>query len=266
MKKAEETHSHLVTAILIMLTVIVIGAILFPWFKQKAKQNDFNPECDISLVMDKILGEMTIGIADAPIQCKAKTITITNEDINTLIPLAKEWIKTWNDNPIKYSGAMKYYTLTNNENTNQELYQKWATNKIVADSLVNGWSKILRGALHDNSRIFDWLKEKNLCIITHRITFPSTATSVNTDEFTQWIANTPYKTGKTYYEELQGQSWEPIEYSYDPSKNLDIIYVVSRNVQPIESFKPEKAFYEIYLGVITIPQGTSIAKCSVVVD
>lgn len=226
MRKADVISPRLVMIILMLLVFILIMISVWPLIETALQKTGATAECDISMLAKSLSKEVLVeGLFDIPLNCKSTRAYYTEKDFDSLTPLAQERINIWNKNPDKYPDIIKHYPNTDKAYTN-----RWIANKIIADALINGWNKVARGAFKK-----ELSTAGELCIITERIYLPEELelTEVDETEYTSWLANTPYKTGKSYYEELEGQDIPPTFYSYNPDygaeyggEDLAITYII----------------------------------------
>jgi len=187
---------ELVIMISLLATAAVFLVITYPQWKGVAEGSaESSAECSSELLFRSMVKKVSFGYADVPVKCEVKKRTVTQKDIERLMPLAKQATQIYaKDNlPIK--------TIYPDDVLGQ---RKWALSKIVADELVSCHKKGWEGKISlEQTGLLDFYPPTGaLCLYCTRIEYTEEVKNLNAQiELYSWLENNIIG-GKTYYDYL----------------------------------------------------------------
>jgi len=130
-----------------ILIVLVAFLFMVPSFKELLFEAGEKGECQWSVLVSALTRTPGLGFENIPVECKAKYIDVSLEDLQDNYAAASQAIMKYKaettDNNHAYDEIYKKF---NNPNSEAQLAE-WSANKIVADQMVDCWDKVWKGEL-----------------------------------------------------------------------------------------------------------------------
>lgn len=215
---------------LIVLLILFLG--VFPAFKSTIERSGEKGQCEWSVLLAALKTTGTLGIVGGiPEGCKARRVTLTEEEVNKKLAFARARLKQIQTDPA-YAGTAPYFGSPPPGQETQREYE-FAVDALIADEMVDCWEKVFKGKLPlFYAQAFDVGAPPVNCVVCAHIRFePSVLGKVSKPSITslrEWMANNKVpRTSQSYLEFLQEGQTKPLGLAYPfimDSQGVAVLY------------------------------------------
>lgn len=145
MNKRAVTTTLVNLVILVVVLLIMFGS--FHVFTQQLEKSGEKGKCEWAVLFAAVQKAGSLGLAEGiPEGCKATRRTITMDDLRQKYKYAKQRITAFNEQP-QYKDAQGRNKVQSFLTTDEDTLNEFALNNIVANELVDCWTKVFQGKM-----------------------------------------------------------------------------------------------------------------------
>jgi len=138
MKKAQ-TESTLGTVIIVLMIITVLAVVFIPKIVKYFKDKGESGVCEWSIALNAFKKSFLLGAEKIPPNCKAKVLQINQTVLESKKKKAQKDLGFFRKDA-RYKDTIRYFNSTSNH-----INYEYSLDGIIADELVDCWSKVWRG-------------------------------------------------------------------------------------------------------------------------